>query len=217
MCPVQSIICYTGGTGGDFLKSVCLQQLDLEEHTWATITKSGQAIFKDYYFKDFCIYSYTRPTTDQLLLNLDLTKINPIENSHYYFNWFLKLTNKVYFIDYPEHCTAEIIKIYIQKQQSGDITKFINHHKNTLPDWAQSKLTEDHAIQIFSTQWTKQLKTWRATSSLIPIDIKKFFNLQEFQQVVECLINQSITDFDKFNSTYSRWIKYNTHLKNLLS
>jgi hypothetical protein len=217
MCPVQSIICYAGGTGGDFLKSMCLQQLNSEEHTWATIAKSGQAIFKDLYFKQFCIHDYTRPDTDQLPLNLDLTKINPIENSHYYFNWFSKLTNKVYFIDYPEHCTAEIIKIYIQKEQSGDITRFINYHKNTLPEWAQSKLTEDNAIQIFSTQWIKQLNIWRAMSSLTPIDIKKFFSLQEFQQLIENLIDQSITDIDKFNSTYSKWIKYNTRLKNLLS
>lgn len=204
-----------GGTGGDFLKNICLEQIGSTEQSQAELYESGQVIFKDRYFKSFCTY-HCNNNSKEVLTELDTTRINPIENSHYYFDWFVDLTDKIYYIDYPDRCVTELIKIYNQKQRNGDLATFISDHRATLPIWAQNKLTADNALEIFSILWLKQQNSWRKNPNLIRIDIADFFVQSRCQQIVETLINRPISNVDQFNSTYSGWIKYNTTLKNLI-
>jgi len=204
-----------GGTGGDFLKNICLEQLESTSQSRADLTELGHVIFKDPYFKSFCTLN-SNNTTDQIPHGLDCTRINTIENSHYYFDWFLTLTNKIYYIDYPDYCVTELIKIYNQKERNGSLTRFVADHRATLPPWAQPKLNEDNALQIFSVRWLRHLDIWRKNPSLTPISIKDFFIQQKCQQIVETLVDQPLTNIEKFNSMYSNWIKYNTTLRNLI-
>jgi hypothetical protein len=204
-----------GGTGGDFLKNICLEQIGSTPQSQAHLTESGHVIFKDLYFKSLCTLNRNN-TTDQTPLELDYSRTNVIENSHYYLDWFSNLTNKIYYIDYPDQCAIELIKIYNQKERNGSLTRFVADHRATLPPWAQPKLNEDNALQIFSVRWLRQLDIWRKNPLLTPISIKDFFIQQKCQQIVETLVDRPLTNIEKFNSMYSNWIKYNTTLRNLI-
>lgn len=214
MFPIRSIICYNGGSGGDFLKTLCLQQINCSAQFQAKITSTGLTLHNDHYFKEICETLYTANVV--MPVDLDLAKISPVENSHYYFDWFSTLTDKLYYINCPDDVVSGLVEIYIAKRHNGSLTRFVNSNKNTLPNWLQNELTEKTAINISSTLWLKQLKNWRSNPNLTAIELEDFFKQDTLQYIVEQLIKQPLTDIAKFNDTQLKWTANNAVLKNLM-
>lgn len=208
---VQSMICYVGGTGGDFLKTLCLQQLDLNTSVECNITDTGLVLHNRRYFRDICVdYKNVVPNI------LDWSQVDPVENSHYYFDWFVELAEKFYYIDFPESAAVGIVDVYIAKRHQSNLMHFVEAHKQTLPVWAQQRVTEHNARQFFSTLWLKQVHIWKTVPNMQTIALADFFNRQNLINVVQQLTQTPIRDFDKFDQTFTTWTEKNSVLKKLV-
>ncbi len=208
------MICYVGGTGGDFLKTLCLQQLELNAVLESNITDTGLVLHNRRYFRDICVDYYNNNCTNPN--NLDLSQIDPVENSHYYFDWFPRLTNNFYYIDFPESAAVGIVDVYISKRHQSDVMHFVETQQHTLPKWTQQKITLQNARQIFSVLWFKQLRQWQHNTNLQPIQLVDFFDQHKLIQIVEQLTQQPINNVDRFNSTFLAWTQKNTTLRKLV-
>lgn len=208
------MICYVGGTGGDFLKTLCLQQIVSTGEVESSITDTGMLLHNRRYFRDICVDYYntnsTRPN------NLDQSQIDPIENSHYYFDWFTELTDQFYYIDFPDSATAGIIDVYVSKRHQGDLAHFVETHRHTLPLGLQDKVTEKNAQQFFSVLWIRQLRLWKNMSNFSSIALSDFFNKSRLIEIVQCLTKQPIKNIDEFNNTFLTWTEKNSVLKKLV-
>jgi hypothetical protein len=207
------MICYVGGTGGDFLKTLCLQQLNSDVLVECDITDTGLVLHNRRYFRDICVDYYNNNTVSH---NLNLSQVDPVENSHYYFDWFPNLVEKFYYIDFPESATVGIIDVYVTKRHQHNLMHFVEAHKQTLPDWAQQRITEHNAYQFFSAMWVKQLRKWKAMNNMQAINLADFFNRQNLINIVQQLTQQPVKNFDKFDYTFTRWTEKNISLKKLV-
>ena len=208
------MICYVGGSGGDFLKTLCLQQLNSNVSVECNITDTGLVLHNRRYFRDICVDYYNNNST--VPHNLNLSQVDPVENSHYYFDWFSNLVEKFYYIDFPESATVGIIDVYVAKRHQHNLMHFVETHKQTLPDWAQQRITEHNAYQFFSTMWLKQLRKWKAMNHIQAINLADFFNRQNLINIVQQLTQQPVKNFDKFDYTFTRWTEKNISLKKLV-
>ena len=86
MRPIQAIICFNGGSAGDFLAGICSEQLS--GLLTYTITNTGMAEtsskFKhatkaDYYNKN---------------ASVNLSNTLPVENTHYYLDYYPQISHK---------------------------------------------------------------------------------------------------------------------------
>jgi len=194
------------------------QQIDSIRPLSVTFSPTGRTSLRNHYFKTLCELDHNKDKNNHVIPGeLELDKVNAIENSHYYLNWFALIAHRIYFIDYPDHCVPGVVEVFIQKQHQGDVKNFIEVNRETLPVWAKDKLTEQNFLEIFSLLWLKQLKIWRLQSGLKPIMFKDFFNPQIFQSIVKQVIGRPIVDIEQFDSTYSDWIQHNDTLRKLIS
>jgi hypothetical protein len=94
---IQAIICYVGGSGGDFLKTLCLQQFKTDIKLEHNVTDTGLVLHNRRYFKDITLdYCNTNIVPEVF----DWSQVDPVENSHHYFDWFTTLAEKFYYIDF---------------------------------------------------------------------------------------------------------------------
>jgi hypothetical protein len=175
------MICYVGGTGGDFLKTLCLQQLDLNTSVECNITDTGLVLHNRRYLRDICV---------------DYKNVVP--------NIF------------PESAAVGIVDVYIAKRHQSNLMHFVEAHKQTLPAWAQQRVTEHNARQFFSTLWLKQVHIWKTVPNMQAIALADFFNRQNLINVVQQLTQTPIRDFDKFDQTFTTWTEKNSVLKKLV-
>ena len=205
MYNIQSIICYNGGSGGDFLKALCCKQYNNENQLNFEFSKHGHTRFANHYFKTYCQENYHNCQQQQVPLTLDITNVYPVENTHHFHKWFKTITPDIYFIDYPDHAAEELVNIYLQKPHQGDIKKFLQHQKTSLPSWAQNKLDDKNFGQIFSILWTKQIKVWRKDNDMTALNLIDFFDIKKLQIIVERITKMPIQDFGEFSVFFEKW------------
>ena len=111
MRPVRSIIIYNGGAAGDFLKSVCIDQLGASADY--EINSEGMMESRQHYFKDFVETCYNNGPNS--ISQLDYSQTSPVENSHFYFESLQSVTDSLFYIDYPDQLQSEILKLYRKK------------------------------------------------------------------------------------------------------
>ncbi len=213
MPPIQSIICYVGGSGGDFIKTLCVQQFDLDNSVKCDITDTGMVLHNRRHFRDVCVDYFKDSSIVPDML--DWSKVDLVENSHHYYDWFPKVAKNLYYIDFPELATANIIDVYVSKRHQGNLMQFVEKHKQTLPDWAQQRITEHNAQQFFSTVWLKQLRAWRSMPNLEAVALADFFDRQRLISLVERLTQQPVRDFVRFDQTFTTWAEKNAELVKL--
>ena len=77
MCPIQSIICFNSGSGGDFLKAISNEQI--KNHLSHQISKNGAIEVTNDFKKTAEQIFYKKLSTDAIFK----VKSQPVENTHY--------------------------------------------------------------------------------------------------------------------------------------
>lgn len=209
MGPIQSIIVYNGGSAGDFLKSVCVEQLGYG--SVHTLTNKGMTEFSHHYFKYltdcWCAEKFQQP------IKIDNTLVYPVENTHYYNDCYKQITDHVFYIDYPEESQSLIIELYIRKRWQNDYSGVLRHHRTAIPKHLQKFVKMENIIPVLNTLWIKNLKTWRS-SELKKIDICQLLDYNLLVSTVEDIIQQPLIDPVQLKTTYQKWIDKNQDLVN---
>jgi hypothetical protein len=202
----KSIIVYNGGSGGDFLKIMCLQQLNYFVNY--NLTSSGRIQVVDQYFKEFTNKINCANT-------IDYNQIAPVDNTHFYHPWFNDIAN-VYYIDYPKELQDILIKIYMIKVNCSP-DEFLHYHMEFIPTPLQKYINLTNIDLALNIQFNKNINTWRNTPNLIKIDMLDFFNQLKFKNIVELLCNHPLTNKDVFLQSYNIWIDKNKILVDSIS
>jgi hypothetical protein len=205
----KSIIVFNGGSAGDFLKALCLEQL---QPTNYNLTEFGQVVFHVEYFKSI---TKQHNTCTQHLLDIDLTKINDVDNTHYYFTWYDSFA-KSYYIDYPDNMHSDIINLYFHKAHNNNINSFYDCHIKSVPDVFKSYATPNNILEISMISWRKNLKSWRNNSKLTKINLVDFFEINKMKSIVEQLCNCSINNTHLFLQSWQSWVDKNKSLEESL-
>jgi hypothetical protein len=161
------------------------------------------------YFKSTIeeIYKNNLTTSD-----IDLFKVQEVENSHYYLPFFNDIANKVYYIDYPDNLNSIILDTYINKRWHGADDAFLNAHITSIPFTLRKNITANNVRKTFEVLWLKHLKIWRTINNIEAINFKDLFNINQTTQLVELLTQKPITNKELFNSTYQTWQRKNQNL-----
>lgn len=214
MPPVQSIICYTGGAGGDFLKTLCLTQCDVDSRFNSKINNNGLVYHNGFYFSNLCVHRHYNQLT--LMPEIDAMQLMPVENSHFYFDWFAQLSQRTVFIDYEPDKAEGIVEVYVSKRHHGNLQRFVDTNRHTLPNWLQDRVDTTNAVRIFATMWRKQIAKWHSDSCLQPVALRNFFDLKSLLSIAEQLLGRPVTDHDTFENHFVSWTEKNTVLKQLV-
>jgi hypothetical protein len=209
MSTFKKIIIFNGGSGGDFLKLLCLQQkLDAEYN----LSDKGRVIFNSQYFKDISRdYYFKTFSTNQL----DLSKVYPVDNSHFYFDWYDKYF-KMYYIDYPDNIQDVIFDLYITKVYNNDVNLLYNWHIDSIPESLRKFITPDNIQKAIKINWQRNIESWRVNNKLIKIDLITLFDIVRLTPVIENICDSPIIDYDLFFNTWTAWVDKNKSLKQSL-
>lgn len=212
MRSIQSIVIYTGGSCGDFLKLLCCQQLD--SNFGFNVTDRGKMNFDNHYFKEVTDYCFRNK---QPLTCLDTTKLNKIENSHFYLDGYRDLADKIFFVDYPNQFAPKIVEIYRKKRSLNDSAALLKNHQALLPELVKKYANKDNIVKILSVLWVNQLKSLRNNPALIPIQLRDVFDKIKLKSICQTVIDQPLADHALFDQTFERWINNNQELAELFS
>ena len=106
---LQSIVLFNGGSCGDFLKTICISQL--QGQSLVVVNSDGRAKNSNEYFKKLCAERYPQVAMPEL----DWSQISLVENAHHYLPWQSQLSDTVWYIDYPDACQTTVVNVYIKK------------------------------------------------------------------------------------------------------
>lgn len=207
MQPIQSIIVFTGGSAGDLLKALCLNQDGLHE-----VSHAGRIDLHQEYFKDVAEWVYKKQMTVE---QMDASKLSWVENSHHYMDFFHDVARHVYFIDYPNQLARSILEIYIEKREHGNPENFLNNHRYSIPVELQRRVTPDNVVDVFEKIWIKNLNSWRNNSQMTAVKLQDFFNSSSMKLLVEQVSGRPITDLERFNQHHQAWLDKNHRLRQL--
>jgi hypothetical protein len=204
----RSIILFNGGSAGDFLKTICLEQLT--NAPIYQLNDSGRIVLQNQYFKKI--------TKDMHFQNygieqLDYDCIDQVDNTHFYHQWYHNFST-VYYIDYPDHVQPTLTEIYKNKVShffNNDPDKFFQYHLETLPHPLHKYFTLDNITKAITTRAISNLKNWRETPNLIKINFIDFFDQEKFKNTVETICDQPI-NFNLFLNSYNTWLDKNKDL-----
>lgn len=208
MQTVSAIICFNSGSAGDLLRVLCLGQLTntADYH----LDSNGAINLEKQYFKEITKQIYHQQRTQD---DIDLTQVTAIENTHYYLNFYPKLTQRIYFINYPDHYQLKILESVKKKRHNNSWENFLESNKKYLPEFARDRVTTENVIDVFSRRWQQNLKGWRNTPGMIPIEFTDFFDSKKMQLVVETVIARPLTDLVVFLATHQQWLEKNQDLQ----
>ena len=164
MCPIQSIICFNSGSGGDFLKAICNKQL-VDDYQY-DICDDGTVDLNNNNFKKTIEKIFYKELPTDAITDIDN---EPIENTHYFVDQLKDLTTNLFYIEYPNDVAGEIIKVYVKKRLNGNHGLFFDEFKNSLPHALQSKIRPEVLYKSSEINWTKNINAWRTNDSLQPI------------------------------------------------
>ena len=207
MPSIRSIIIFNGGSCGDFLKSVCLEQI-YKQPVHDLINNGSTIQFKNNYFKNFCESMYQESVETEI----DYTKTSLIENTHFYLDYFNQLNSLLFYIDYPDSAQSMITQCYIEKRMNSDIEKFRQHHIKYIPESIQYKINTSNIVAAFDAQNKKNLAIWRQKIQSIPL--YSLFNFDSLLPIVEKLCRQSLTNIDLLQESQKKWLDANPRLSN---
>lgn len=208
MLTLKSIICFNGGTGGDFLKSICLTQLPKTGSF--RIEESGMIEFQSHYFKLMCEKYYEQPFDWQ---TLEQSLIFSVENSHYYFDWFHQISSKVYYIDYPDNMTDAIFDTFINKRYPDQLEKFVKKFLSKFPTTLQNKISINDAVTVIKKNWKQNQQRWRNNSKMHPIALIDLFDLDKIKKITCELVQQRpLTTWDLIEQLHFEWTTKNQNL-----
>jgi hypothetical protein len=206
MQSIQSMICFVGGSGGDFLKSVCLQQVNPDYKF--DIDQNGMVINQNY-FKNFCksIYHGQENFSD-----IDWNRVSIIENSHHVLPWFFDMIPQVFFIDYPDTAHSEILSIFVQKRLKGQIHTLKDLLKQSLSTNLHKFLKDDNLLKSGEILWRKQISIWRNTQGLEPIHICQIIDKESLIQLVCKILSKTEINENLLYETHQQWVENNPRL-----
>jgi len=208
MQAVSAIICFNSGSAGDLLRSLCLDQLtDAADYH---LDSNGAVNLEKQYFKEITkqIYYQQRVRDD-----IDLTQVTAIENTHYYLDFYPELTQRIYFINYPDHYQVKILESVKKKRHNNSWENFLESNREYLPEFARDRATINNVIDVFGRRWQQNLKGWRNTAGMIPIEFTDFFDSKKMQLIVETVIAGPLTDPVAFLAAHQQWLEKNQDLQ----
>jgi len=204
---LKSIICFNGGAGGDFLKAVCLTQFDISFSS--KIDNNGMVEFDDHYFKQKCQEYYETPFD---WTTIDQSRVLPVDNSHYYFDWFSKIASSIYFIDYPDNMTDIIVETCIDKRFQGNKDEFIKMSLAKMPLELQKIIPQNKQLDAIGTTWVRNQNNWRTATSMRSIGLVDLFDLNKLKLIVKEIVQKELVSLEQFEYLYYQWIQKNQHL-----
>ena len=205
---IQSIICFNGGSAGDFLKALCLLAWDLDI---STLDHNGRVEFEDHYFKKFCKNIYNK--TDALSIEqIDWDLVYPVENSHFYLPCYTDLAKKLYYINYADSANPVILNEYLRKRHRNSWAHFLDYHIEFIPTKLQKHVNEQNCQQVFEINWMKNLKAWRSNTDLLPVEFKDLLDRNQILDIVQTITDKKINDTVAFDRLYLSWKNNNSRL-----
>lgn len=214
MDTIQAIIVFNGGAAGDFLKLVCNEQLAMP--IWSAITDQGMIILANHYFKHF---TGTQTAHDQSSwTKFDHTQVSKIENTHYYHSWYSTVTDRLYYIDYPENYQSLIYHMYVTKKWDNNGKKnLLDWHRHSLPKAVQNLVNDNDIERIINNRWLANQRRWRQQSELTPIDFTAILNFDQLCKVVADILRQPLLNREQLKKTHNQWLDKNQLLRNFFS
>jgi len=206
MSNLQSVICYNGGAGGDFLKALCLTQFSNQSFF---MVETGMIEFEQNYFKIQCAQCYHK-TLDWT--TIDQCKIEPVDNTHYYFDWLHDIFPKIYYIDYPDNITNIIIGTYINKRHQDNKEEFIEAILSKVPEVLQKMIPRSNALMAIEKIWLRNQRTWRANPNMHAVTLLDIFDSTKIKEIVAEIIQKDLVDLKYFEQIHSTWTEKNQHL-----
>lgn len=204
---LKSIICFNGGAGGDFLKAICLTQFDTP--VTGKVYTNGMVDFENHYFKQKC-QDYHKTPFDWTIIDLD--RVLPVDNSHYYFDWFNQIASSIYFIDYPDNITNTIVETYIDKQFQGNKDEFVKVSLTNIPIGLQKIIPEDKRLYAIEKTWLRNQNKWRTYTGMRPIELANLFDLNKLKLIVEEITQKDLMSLSRFEHLHHQWTQKNQHL-----
>jgi hypothetical protein len=203
---IKSIICYNGGAGGDFLKAICLTQFNYRSFT---VEDNGMMEFNHHYFKKTCELCYENSVD---WTAIDQSQIQPVENTHYYFEWFNNISSAVYYINYPDSMTDVIIKTFVNKRYQGNNDKFIELYLSKLPYNLQQIIPKSNALLAIGKTWIKNQQSWRNNPHMHAIDLVDIFELDKLKTIVSKIVQKELVEIDYIEQLHLKWTEKNQNL-----
>jgi hypothetical protein len=210
MSTIQSIICFNGGSAGDFLKVCCSYQLG--SNIPYTVDSNGTAHLKMHYFKSICQDIYNKTATKDQIITSQTYKI---ENSHYYHDFFVDMATNLFFIDYPDLVSLEIIRTYVKKRQKNNAQNLVDKMMLELPAGFANKINTDNIYDVCNITWLRNLKNWQNNKQLQSIQLADIVNRQRLPYVVETVTGQQLTNLSQLYDMYDEWADKNKELVQL--
>lgn len=210
MGPIQSILIYNGGSAGDFLKSVSIEQLG--QGSIHTLTNKGMIKFDHHYFKFITAQWYSDNYCAPVVV--DNSKVYKVENTHYYHESYFKITDTIFYIDYPDNLQPLILDLYVKKRWNNNPQKLLEQHKQSLPEKLQKFVQVENLPKVLNVMWIKNLKVWRSLPQVQRIDFRDLLNYDSMALVVGKIIQQPIVDVKLLQKSYKQWIAKNHDLVN---
>lgn len=208
MQPIQSIICFTGGSAGDFLAGVCSEQLlgmstyQIKENGMVSLSNS---IFKSITKKNYYTQSVQTDFPDSL----------PVENTHFFLDFYPDITHRLFYIDYPNNIVGDIVEVYMKKRFNNDRQLLSDYVCQSYAEPLKSKITKDTVIDVCKINWLRTIRAWQNNSLLSPVYLKDYFDRQKFYSIIETICQCKIKDYKKLSVSYDNWISKNNQLSQL--
>lgn len=210
MGPIQAIVIYNGGSAGDFLKSVCLEQLGQGSNH--TLTDKGMTEFNHHYFKFLTAQWFE--DNYQCPMHFSDVNVFKVENTHYYHDSYKQITNNIYYIDYPEELQPLILESYVKKRWNNNYQQLFQRHAASLPKNLRKFVQTENIEKVLNVIWIKNLKAWRLESGLKKINFQDLLSYESLKSVVEDVIQQPLLDPDQLRISQQRWVSKNQDLVN---
>ena len=207
MQTIQAIICFNGGSAGDFLAGICSEQLlgvapyKIFNNGLAELSsKFKNTTAVDYYNND---------------MSVDLSNAMPIENTHFYLDYYTKIARKLFYIDYPDAISRDIVNIYMFKRFANDPELMADFVKKSYTEPMRAKLNVTNVIDACKINWIKNIKSWRNNTQLEPVYLQDMVNRSTFYNIVETVCQCKIKDYGTLSAGYDNWISKNDRLRQL--
>lgn len=207
MPDLKSVICYTGGAGGDFLKALCLTQFP--NQSFVMVKDTGMIELEQHYFKTQCEQCYKNLLS---WTTIDRSKIQPVDNTHYYFDWLHDIFPKIYYIDYPDDIVDIVINTYIIKRHQCNQEEFIESMLSKIPDKLKKMIPRSNALRAIGKTWIRHQRTWRSNTNMHAIKLYDIFDLTKIKAIVPEIIQKDLVDLDYFEQLHSAWTEKNKNL-----
>jgi hypothetical protein len=205
--PISAIICFNSGSAGDMLVALCLSQL----HNYSNffLDTNGAINLERQYFKQITQQIYYKNLNQS---DIEFSNVNPIENTHYYLDFYTSIAKQIYYIDYPDSYQIKILESVKKKRHNDSWEDFLEFNKEFLPEFAKQKVTIDNMIDIFLARWNRNLSGWKNNPHIIPVNFLDFFNATKIQAIVEKIIQRPLTDPNVFLTIWQSWLEKNQNL-----